>query len=59
MIPKTIYLQWYDELGEEPDDKLEVTWCADEINETDIKYIIASDVDALKKRIAELEDLIK
>lgn len=35
-IPEVIYLQWFDEDGK-PDE--EVTWCQDEINDSDIAYI--------------------
>jgi hypothetical protein len=35
IIPDVIYLQWYDDDGEESED---VTWCVDRINETDIEY---------------------
>jgi hypothetical protein len=34
-IPDVIYLQWLDEDGEEQE---EVTWCIDQINNTDIPY---------------------
>jgi len=38
-VPKVIYLQVKDDLGNELD---EWTWCVDKINETDIEYHIAN-----------------
>jgi hypothetical protein len=34
-VPQTIYLQFFDEDGEENE---EVTWCVDKINDTDVEY---------------------
>lgn len=34
-IPEVIYLQWYDDDGEEAED---ITWCVDRINATDIEF---------------------
>ena len=68
--PDAIYLQWYGELyydGEiDPDaGGNEVTWCADEINRVDIKYLLATSerevadevCAALKDARAAFEDL--
>ena len=37
--PDVIYLQWFDEFGEEADEGDEITWCQDMIYDTDIVYI--------------------
>ncbi len=40
-LPERIYLQCYDDQGEYLDPSTsEVTWCVDEINETDAEYIL-------------------
>jgi hypothetical protein len=44
--PKVIWLQWFDEDGEPNEDEY-ILWCEDQMNETDIKYVIA-DADAPK-----------
>lgn len=47
--PNIIYLQWHDYDGE-------VTWCQDEINETDVKYVKISEVEnAYKELMSFLE----
>ena len=43
--PKVIYLQWYDEDGEELDElNEEVSWCSDKINPRDVRYILDPNV---------------
>jgi hypothetical protein len=37
IIPKQIYLQWFDEYG---DENGETTWCEDKINDDDITYVL-------------------
>lgn len=47
--PKVIYLQWYDEDGNEVDPHGgDVTWCDDRINDTDVAYIRADDMQEKK-----------
>ena len=60
--PKKIYLQMLDEDGEEQD---EITWCEDEINDTDIPYVLESALTAsqednkrYKDTLIELRDVI-
>jgi hypothetical protein len=36
-IPKKIYLQWFDEYG---DENGEVCWCEDKINDNDLTYVL-------------------
>jgi hypothetical protein len=55
--PKVIYLQWYDVDGEEAIDE-EVTWCLDQINDTDVAYVLASRIKELEAEVAGLEELI-
>jgi hypothetical protein len=43
-LPAEIYLQIYDEEDQEIDDISVITWCAEKIYETDIKYIRADKV---------------
>jgi hypothetical protein len=38
--PEEIYLQWDDAPGEE------ITWCQDRINESDVKYVLESSLNA-------------
>lgn len=39
--PKVIYLQWYDDMGDSPDSiGDEITWCQEQINETDLEYVL-------------------
>lgn len=51
--PKKIYLQMLDEDGEE---QYEITWCEDEINDTDIAYVLAAE---LQSTITAQADLIR
>ena len=51
MIPNKIYLQVEDEFGDEPlDVGDEITWCVDQINESDLVYVAESEL----KRATEL-----
>jgi hypothetical protein len=50
MIPDVIYLQWFDEDGEKD---VEVTWCEDRINNTDLVYALASTVTAAPVDLAD------
>lgn len=50
--PEEIYLQWLDEDGEPLG--VETTWCEDEINDTDTKYVKGDKLDNLQ---AENEQL--
>jgi len=59
--PNVIWLQWYDEdgyKGEDDDmtpyliDAEEVTWCKEQINDYDVKYVKES-------RLSELLDLLQ
>jgi len=49
-IPKKIYLRWYDEDGvpyEEGSE--EVTWCEDIVYADDVEYILATEIERLRK----------
>ena len=49
-IPEKVYIQTCDELGNEMDMILdEVTWCVDQINDTDPEYILADKYRALEE----------
>lgn len=61
--PDRIYLQAKDEDGELPD---EVTWCVDRIHDTDVEYVLATElerakatIDYLQVRIAALGTQVK
>lgn len=51
--PKRLYLQT-DWEGEPMED--EWTWCADQINETDVEYVRSDTIADLEKRLAEYEN---
>lgn len=55
-IPEKIYLQWFDDLSNEPipDDEM-ITWCQDQINKNDPEYIRA---DKLKEKIEAFKNAI-
>ena len=60
-IPDIIYLQWFDDYGEpqtdEDGDLTEfLTWCPDQINESDIAYVrvTASDIEDAGKILSDL-----
>ena len=61
-IPERIWLQvygedwWGNESPELPTDNEDVTWCVDQINGSDVEYVLASKVEELEKRIGELEE---
>ena len=52
-IPEVIYLQLYD-FAEERLFGDEMTWCADQINESDLKYFHESRVEELRNAIGAL-----
>lgn len=56
--PEEIYLQWYDENGEEPQDGSEVTWCQDRINDTDVRYVKLSFITAIQEKLSKDESEI-
>lgn len=45
--PSIIYLQW----GVPPDPEFGVTWCFDQINDSDVEYILASKVEILTEAL--------
>lgn len=60
--PETIYLQMEDEEGNLSE---EITWCKDQINDTDVKYKKITDenqnsneIQAMTERIKELENAL-
>jgi len=61
-LPNKIFLQWYGENGEEPDEIDEnITWCEDSINHKDVPYFRkgkSKEIVAQAKREV-LEGLIK
>ena len=54
--PKKIYLQMLDEDGEEQD---EITWCEDEINDTDIPYVLQSALTASQEENKRYKDALE
>ena len=56
MIPEIIYLQLFDDYGEclDPSEN-EVTWCSDQINESDIKYVLERIFDDATQRAEAAE----
>lgn len=54
-IPDTIYLQWDD-----PSDDEGVTWCQDSINNEDIRYLRADQIEVKNKKLRDaLKRIIK
>ena len=49
--PKEIFLQ----AGEGEDSVFGVTWCQDRINEADVRYVLATDLEALREQAAPTE----
>lgn len=47
--PSRIYLQWYEYVD------ASVTWCEDEINKSDVKFVAAVQLEEANSRIKELE----
>lgn len=54
--PKKIYLQMLDEDGEEQD---EITWCEDEINDTDIAYVLESALTTAQEENKRYKDALE
>lgn len=60
-LPNQIYLQYYDENGEDllNPARNEVTWCIDRINESDVVYTLATlELTALLERLARCAEHI-
>ena len=58
--PDRIYLQTHDELGNEMDYILdEITWCVDQINDTDVEYVHVDKYRALEEKLSGYEELIR
>lgn len=47
--PEEIFLQW------EPSNEYDATWCSDQINDEDTKYIRADIVDQLRAELARIK----
>ena len=48
--PKRIYLQWHN-----PDHDFGVQWCPDQINDDDVEYVTAEQLETAEQRVADLE----
>jgi hypothetical protein len=53
--PKNIFLQWD---GETELSEGQITWCVDRINDSDVEYILATELEAAEKVIFEAGKLM-
>lgn len=59
--PERIYLQ-IDPNGTDPTEEFLIdgaTWCQDKINESDVEYVRADEIDRLRAEVAELRTILR
>ena len=51
-IPTKIYIQFYDEFGERLEEGC-ITWCEDKIHDTDVCYVLDTDINEINQKRAQ------